>query len=206
MGYGTYDTTHKNIIESGTRLFLKNGYERTNMRELCKEAGITHGSFYRHFSSKEDLFGALVQPAVDGIYEMYQTSQEICFDKIESDQLKDVWSVSANTLAGVVEFIYQNFNSFKLLLECSDGTKYSSFLNDIVNLEVQNNLKMLEIMSEKGILVHSLCEHEFHMLSHAYLACIFEAVMHNYSKEETLAYVHTVVDFFNAGWQKVLGL
>ena len=81
MGYGTYDTTHKNIIESGTRLFLKNGYERTNMRELCKEAGITHGSFYRHFSSKEDLFGALVQPAVDGIYEMYQTSQEICFDK-----------------------------------------------------------------------------------------------------------------------------
>ena len=28
--------------------------------------------------------------------------------------------------------------------------------------------------------------------------------MRDGSEEETLAYVHTVVDFFNAGWQKVL--
>ena len=44
------------------------------------------------------------------------------------------------------------------------------------------------------------------MLTYAYLSCIFEEAMRDGSEEETLAYVHTVVDFFNAGWQKVLGL
>ena len=93
-----------------------------------------------------------------------------------------------------------------MLLECADGTKYSSFVNDVVTMEVQNTLKMLDVMHERGIIVKDLCENEFHMLSHAFLSCVFESVMHNYGREDTLAYVHTMVEFFNAGWQKVLGL
>lgn len=206
MGYGTYEDTHKSIIESGQRLFMQNGYERTNLRELCKEAGITTGSFYRHFASKEDLFGALVQPVVDGIYEMYHSSEELCFDYIEAEHIKEVWKISDDTIKGFVKFIYQNFDCFKLLLRCSDGTKYSSFINEIVNTEVASTLKMLAILRKRGVKVNELCEHELHMLSHAYLSCIFEAVMHDYTEEETLTYVNTMVEFFNAGWQKVLGL
>lgn len=40
MAVGTYETTHEKILESGKQLFLKNGYERTNLRELCKGAGL----------------------------------------------------------------------------------------------------------------------------------------------------------------------
>ena len=46
----------------GDKLFLENGFERTNLRDLCAEAGITTGSFYRHFASKEDIFSYFVQP------------------------------------------------------------------------------------------------------------------------------------------------
>ena len=206
MGYGTYEKTHKNIVESGKRLFMKNGYERTNLREVCKESGVTTGSFYRHFDSKEALFSSLVQKTVDGIYEMYHESEELCFDSIEAENVKEVWKISDETLQNIVKYIYQNFDEFKLLLECSDGTKYGSFLNDVVNMEVKSSLKMLSVMHQRGIVVHNPCEHEFHMLSHAYLSCIFESVLHNFSEQETLTYVHTVVEFFNAGWQKILGL
>jgi AcrR family transcriptional regulator len=44
------------------KMFLENGFERTNLRDLCAEAGITTGSFYRHFTSKEDIFSYFVQP------------------------------------------------------------------------------------------------------------------------------------------------
>ena len=126
-------------------------------------------------------------------------------DKMAAD-IKELWKISNDTLQNLVDFIYQNFDSFKLLLECADGTKYSSFVNDVVTMEVQNTLKMLDVMHERGIIVKDLCENEFHMLSHAFLSCVFESVMHNYGREDTLAYVHTMVEFFNAGWQKVLGL
>lgn len=36
MAVGTYEITHEKILESGKKLFLENGYERTNLRELCK--------------------------------------------------------------------------------------------------------------------------------------------------------------------------
>lgn len=206
MGYGTFETTHKSILESGKMMFLKNGYERTNVRDLCKAAGITHGSFYRHFESKEALFGALVQPAIDEFYQMYHTSEETCFERINSSEIQEVWKISDENLRSVVKLIYRNFDSFKLLLECSDGTKYDSFLDEIVELEVQSSIKMLQVLHEQGVVVHDLCEHEFRMLTYAYLSSIFKEAMHNGDENATLSYVHTVVEFFNAGWQKVLGL
>ena len=60
MAVGTYEITHKKILESGKKLFLENGYERTNLRELCKGAGITTGAFYRHFEDKEALLRILM--------------------------------------------------------------------------------------------------------------------------------------------------
>ena len=56
LAYGTYDETHQRILESGMKMFLEKGFERTNLRDLCAEAGVTTGSFYRHFTSKEDIF------------------------------------------------------------------------------------------------------------------------------------------------------
>ena len=52
MANGSYEVTHQKILDSGKKLFLKNGYERTNLRELCKAAGVTTGAFYRHFEDK----------------------------------------------------------------------------------------------------------------------------------------------------------
>lgn len=206
MATGTYEITHEKILESGKKFFLKNGYERTNLRELCKGAGITTGAYYRHFPDKESLFAALVEPAVKGIRNMYAASETQCFDYIQEKNLRDLFNVSDETVRQFIKFIYANFDCFKLLLQCSDGTPYVTFTNDMVELEVENSLKMVNAMQERGILVRSLKKNEFHMLNHAYFACIFEAVIHDYTEEEALEYTHTMVEFFVAGWKKVLGL
>ena len=85
MAVGTYETTHEKILESGKQLFLKNGYERTNLRELCKGAGITTGAYYRHFEDKAALFSALVEPAVERIRKRYDAAGGRCFDYISVD-------------------------------------------------------------------------------------------------------------------------
>ncbi len=60
MSNGAYDITHiKKILESGKEL-LKNGYERTNLRELCKKARSYYSAFYRHFEDKSSIFRELV--------------------------------------------------------------------------------------------------------------------------------------------------
>ena len=127
MAVGTYEITHEKIMESGRSLFLQNGYERTNLRELCKGAGITTGAFYRHFEDKEALFAALVDPAIKGLQEIYDAAGDKCFDFVSVENINQIWSVSIDTMAEFIRYIFKNFDAFKLLLRCSDGTKYVDF-------------------------------------------------------------------------------
>ena len=43
------------IVEAAAPLFRVRGFEGIGVADLMKEAGLTHGGFYGHFSSKDDL-------------------------------------------------------------------------------------------------------------------------------------------------------
>ena len=43
------------IVEAAAPLFRERGFEGIGVADLMKEAGLTHGGFYGHFSSKDDL-------------------------------------------------------------------------------------------------------------------------------------------------------
>ncbi len=52
------------IIAAATRRFRENGFDGIGVADLMKEAGLTHGGFYNHFSSKEELIGLASQHAL----------------------------------------------------------------------------------------------------------------------------------------------
>jgi TetR/AcrR family transcriptional repressor of nem operon len=43
------------IVDVAAQLFRERGFEGIGVADLMKEAGLTHGGFYGHFSSKDDL-------------------------------------------------------------------------------------------------------------------------------------------------------
>ncbi|MCX5323799.1 TetR/AcrR family transcriptional regulator [Streptomyces sp. NBC_00120] len=45
----------QNILEAAGRMFRSQGIDTVGIAELMKEAGLTHGGFYNHFASKNDL-------------------------------------------------------------------------------------------------------------------------------------------------------
>ncbi len=47
--------TRKRIIDVAAKAFKSNGIEATGVAEIMSAAGLTHGGFYRHFESKEQL-------------------------------------------------------------------------------------------------------------------------------------------------------
>lgn len=59
--------SHTRILDAAARLFRENGIEATSVADVMKAAGMTHGGFYRHFPSKEDLVAAAFRHAVDGV-------------------------------------------------------------------------------------------------------------------------------------------
>lgn len=52
------EQTRGTILESAMRLFRRDGYDRTTMRAIAREAGVSVGNAYYYFGSKEHLIQA----------------------------------------------------------------------------------------------------------------------------------------------------
>lgn len=50
-----------NIMSTATEVFIKNGYEHTTMKHVMDATGVSRGGLYHYFSSKENLFEAILE-------------------------------------------------------------------------------------------------------------------------------------------------
>ena len=62
MRYSAKETAakHERIVKEASRLFRERGFESVTVAEVMKAAGLTHGAFYAHFGSKQELQAAAV--------------------------------------------------------------------------------------------------------------------------------------------------
>jgi AcrR family transcriptional regulator len=73
------EATRTLIVETALRLFQENGYDKTTMRAIAKEAGVSVGNAYYYFSSKEQL--------VQGFYDrITQLHDEACADVLANER------------------------------------------------------------------------------------------------------------------------
>ncbi len=54
------DITRLAIEEAAFELFMDQGYHATSMRQIADKAELALGGIYNHFSSKEDIFAAII--------------------------------------------------------------------------------------------------------------------------------------------------
>jgi len=62
MRYPAKETAarHERIVTEASRLFRERGFENVTVDEVMKAAGLTHGAFYAHFGSKQELQEAAI--------------------------------------------------------------------------------------------------------------------------------------------------
>jgi len=58
------DASHDHIVRVAAKRFRESGVDGVGLADLMREAGLTHGGFYRHFASREDLVGAAIERAL----------------------------------------------------------------------------------------------------------------------------------------------
>lgn len=54
------EVTRLAIEEAAIELFMEHGYHAASMRQIAEHAGLALGGIYNHFSSKEDIFKAII--------------------------------------------------------------------------------------------------------------------------------------------------
>ena len=59
--------TKEKIFQAAKRILLKKGYEELSIKNICEGAGVSNGSFYHHFKTKDDLLSYYIedQPTIN---------------------------------------------------------------------------------------------------------------------------------------------
>lgn len=59
--------TKARIFHAAKRILQREGYDRLSIKNICEEAGVSNGSFYHHFKTKDDLLSYYIeeQPSIN---------------------------------------------------------------------------------------------------------------------------------------------
>ena len=199
-----YELTHKKIIDSGKANFLNDGYERANLRKICKDAGVTTGAFYRHFEDKEDLFVALVEPLANEILEFYSKFETESFQSLKRDELEDLADINVNGSIETALYMFGKKELFELLMYHAYGTKYANFADKLVELEDENRKKVFQIVAGKRQMIE-IPETTIHLLDYAYINALCEIIIHSKTESEVRMNSKIVAEFFYNGWENLRG-
>ncbi|HHV12296.1 MAG TPA: TetR/AcrR family transcriptional regulator [Clostridiales bacterium] len=191
------------ILESAKEEFLQKGFANASLREICQKAGVTTGALYKRFSGKEELFAAVLEPTIRDINALVEAVEKNNYEHLEREEMQLVWDMSEETHKRWIEFLYARFDGFKLLLCCSGGSAYSTFLNDFVAENSKHTMDFIEKAFSHGLTENQVDEDELHILLTAYWSTLFETVIHDFPKEKALHHCTIITKFFN--WQAVLG-
>ena len=56
--------SHERIVTAASGRIWRDGIDELGVAELMNEAGLTHGGFYRHFDSRDDLVAEAIDVAL----------------------------------------------------------------------------------------------------------------------------------------------
>ena len=197
---------HEKILTAAVREFMEYGFENASMRRIASEVGLTVGALYRHFPNKEEMFAALVEPTIHDLMEKYQAFCERGYEVMKCGDVNKLWDSGESETKWLMSFIYDHFETFKLLICRSQGTRFEHFVHDMALLEERSTLEYFERMKQYSMNVNEVSQQEFHVLVTANVSALFEAVIHDFTREEAMHYAETLEAFFSAGWKKILGI
>lgn len=197
--------THDAIISAAKAEFLKKGFKTASLRNIVKTAGVTTGAFYGYYKSKEELFDALVAEQYKTVMQKFIGAQESFAVLSPEKQCDNMGKISGDCMDWITEYMYKNADAFKLILLCSEGTKYENMIHEIVEIEVNATHKFAANLKKLGYPEYSADPQLEHMLCSGLFSAYFELIIHDIPYEKAKGYVSGLRNFYTAGWQKIMG-
>jgi len=79
--------SHNKILDAAARMLREEGTDATSVSDVMQAAGLTHGGFYRHFKSKDELVSAAFRKAVDEVLADLEQASDEGRDKARRDYI-----------------------------------------------------------------------------------------------------------------------
>lgn len=105
------NATRDKIFYTSFRLFLENGYEATNIRDICSEVGVKASTVYFYYKSKQDLFFYIY----DAIYNDYMNYMQSIEEFDQDISIKEKLYI---LLKKKLEYYVSDISKRKFIFRC----------------------------------------------------------------------------------------
>jgi AcrR family transcriptional regulator len=126
----TAQETSEKILQTASRLFVKNGYTATSMREIAAETGIGKATIYYHFPDKESIASALIKQS----FAQMMGALQLMKAEHEPRQLIKV------AITGSVEYLLESADIISVVRREVSGSRdvmqheFKGFFQEYINL------------------------------------------------------------------------
>ena len=196
--------SHARIRLAAKEEFLEKGFRNASMREIGRRAGLTPSALYRHYPSKEAMFSSLVDPFIQDLLVSTKQHEENAYENFDETGSGDAM-VTDNAVRVFKDLFTEHRDELRLLVCCSGGTKYESFIHELVTKETKDTVEAFDHIRNSGVPIRPISQDEIHVLLSAYLTAVLEPIAHDWPTEKALRCLDLVEDFFIPAWKHLMG-
>ena len=166
---------------------MEYGYEKASLRRIAKEASVTTGAIYGYFAGKEALFAALTEDAAEELVELYTKVHSDFASLPPEEQPAMLNVVTEECVPWLVNYIYDHFEAFKLLLCCGAPGCGERFFDRLAEVEERSCHDFVAAVEQMGYPVPKLGDALIHIVCSTFFRQIQEFVDHDIPREEAVS-------------------
>ncbi|MCK4572735.1 MAG: TetR/AcrR family transcriptional regulator [candidate division Zixibacteria bacterium] len=155
------------ILTEATRLFSESGYDKVTVKQLADACGITEPALYRHYSSKEAIYDAVL----DSI------SKRLNYDELfeQLGKTNDVEVLLKSIANHILDYFSENQDVYRLLLYSAlrGHTKSKQVYQAIRGTYVRFLYTQLDRLYEMGSIINKNNE----MTARCFIGMVFDCAL-----------------------------
>lgn len=192
------------ILQSAKGEFLEKGFEKASIRSIAARAKVTKGNIYNYFSSKNDLFTFLVEPAMDIITETMTIEYG---DSFIGGDIDDLYTIEESLLRFKehIESVLEWSDIIKLLFFASSGSSLSDFKEQIISRYEKSSRSFFDVIAQENPgLNGNVTDMFIHSCALLYISLIEEILIHKPDETELKKFIKEMTYFVHYGTIKAM--
>lgn len=185
------------IIKAAQKEYLTKGYNKSALRNIAKEAGVTTGAIYFFFENKEDLFKSVIKAPLEELkksFSLHSEREKRNFkNNIKTEEEEDVRAARE-----IVNIMFKNKDSMRIILANREHPVIKEWMDEMIQYsekQAREYFRILNIDMEK-----SIC----HWLSHIQFERFIYIFEHCKNIEEAEKELYFMVKFIRGGFYSLI--
>ena len=196
--------TRKHLLECAKKEFLEKGYMKASLRNICKEAGVTTGALYFFFKDKDDLLAELVVEPLRQLYavmEEHYAAEMRNEDQVAQLELADDGDLEASR--EIIRRMYANRDTFLLLLTKSQGSRFETWLEEVVDISEQQYRRLCDMVTN-ATGKPRIDDYMTHWMAHIMVDTFVHLFLHETEESVALKHVDALTRYLIRGWMGMM--